>query len=935
MENSATKKSFLLFIISLLLCAGLSAQETEKIFLSGQGSDDAVMWDFYCTAGRNSGQWSQIPVPSNWEFHGFGAFNYGHDTERINESGLYKYRFNVPEHWKQKKVHIVFDGSMTDTEVRINGQSAGPKHFGAFYRFNYDISKLLKYGKENLLEVKVDKSSSDTSVEIAERKADFWVFGGIYRPVWLEALPQDYISRVAIDAQMDGSFTMDIFLGNKLSRGELLAQVTTIEGKPFGEQIRMNVEKTDSVRLKARFEKPALWSSEFPNRYRVEVSLIKDGKTLHEQSRTFGFRTAELRPGDGFYVNNVKVRFKGVNRHIFWPTTGRAVNKSISLDDAMLIKEMNMNAVRMSHYSPDEHFLDVCDSLGLYVIDELTAWQYPPYSTQVGLEKVRQLVTRDLNHPSIVMWANGNEGGFNFDFLPAFERYDIQKRLVIHPWLEEDHVNTYHYMAYGVGTHFYFEGNKVFFPTEFLHGLYDGGHGAGLDDYWNLMMATPLCAGGFLWDFVDQGVLRPDKNNMYDTDGDHGADGILGPYREKEGSFFTIKEIWSPVFLEGTNFIPPSFDGIIRVQNRYHFTNLNQCKFTANWLKFNYLTGKTETQTASVNVPSVEPGFSGDIRIATPPDFFSRFDALAITATDLYGKEIYTWTRTINPAARYAKQITGNNDVINKIDVNELNNTITLKSGNTSITIDKENGLITSIQTGGKIFPLTNGPQFTTGNLKLSEVRFKNEEDIPVYEFLYRPEGGNQNRSTRNIIRISLLPTEWISIDYSFDIGGRHDHIGITFDIPESDVRSVKWLGNGPYRVWKNRLKGVTFGIWEKEYNNTITGESWIYPEFKGFHSNLYAADINTTHGALRIVTASEDLFLHLLTPEPPVQSTNKNTIAPFPKGNLSILNAISPVGTKFMRSTEHGPQGQPNIFVSAGHLMPLKGKVFLRIIND
>jgi len=935
MENSATKKSFLLFIISLLLCAGLSAQETEKIYLSGQGSDDAVMWDFYCTAGRNSGQWSQIPVPSNWEFHGFGAFNYGHDTERINESGLYKYRFNVPEHWKQKKVHIVFDGSMTDTEVRINGQSAGPKHFGAFYRFNYDISKLLKYGKENLLEVKVDKSSSDTSVEIAERKADFWVFGGIYRPVWLEALPQDYIQRVAIDAQMDGSFTMDVFLGNKLSRGELLAQVTTIEGKPFGEQIRMNVEKTDSVRLKARFEKPALWSSEFPNRYRVEVSLIKDGKTLHEQSRTFGFRTAELRPGDGFYVNNVKVRFKGVNRHIFWPTTGRAVNKSISLDDAMLIKEMNMNAVRMSHYSPDEHFLDVCDSLGLYVIDELTAWQYPPYSTQIGLEKVRQLVTRDLNHPSIVMWANGNEGGFNFDFLPAFERYDIQKRLVIHPWLEEDHVNTYHYMAYGVGTHFYFEGNKVFFPTEFLHGLYDGGHGAGLDDYWNLMMATPLCAGGFLWDFVDQGVLRPDKNNMYDTDGDHGADGILGPYREKEGSFFTIKEIWSPVFLEGTNFVPPSFDGIIRVQNRYHFTNLNQCKFTANWLKFNYLTGKTETQTASVNVPSVEPGFSGDIRIATPPDFFSRFDALAITATDLYGKEIYTWTRTINPAARYAKQITGNNDVINKIDVNELNNTITLKSGNTSITIDKENGLITSIQTGGKIFPLTNGPQFTTGNLKLSEVRFKNEENIPVYEFLYRPEGGNQNRSTRNIIRISLLPTEWISIDYSFDIGGRHDHIGITFDIPESDVRSVKWLGNGPYRVWKNRLKGVTFGIWEKDYNNTITGESWIYPEFKGFHSNLYAADINTTHGALRIVTASEDLFLHLLTPEPPVQSTNKNTIAPFPKGNLSILNAISPVGTKFMRSTEHGPQGQPNIFVSAGHLMPLKGKVFLRIIND
>jgi len=925
------KKILLPFIVNLLFYAGLSAQGTEKIYLSGQGTDDAVMWDFYCTAGRNSGKWTQIPVPSNWEFHGFGEFNYGHDRERLNESGLYKYRFNVPEHWKQKKVYIVFDGSMTDTEVRINGQSAGPKHLGAFYRFDYDVGKLLKYGKENLLEVRVDKSSSEPTVEAAERKADFWVFGGIYRPVWLEALPLEHIRRTAVDAQMDGSFSMDVFLGNKLTQGVLMAQVTAIDGEPFGEPIRANVEKSDSVRLKALFEKPALWSSEFPNRYKVEVSLLKDGKTLHKLSQTFGFRTAELRPGDGFYVNNVKIRFKGVNRHIFWPTSGRAVNRNISLNDALLIKEMNMNAVRMSHYPPDEHFLDVCDSLGLYVIDELTAWQSPPYSTPVGLEKVRQLVTRDHNHPSIVMWANGNEGGFNFNFLPAFSRYDLQKRLVIHPWLEEEHVNTFHYMAYGVGTNFYFEGNKVFFPTEFLHGLYDGGHGAGLEDYWNLMLATPLCAGGFLWDMVDQAVLRPDKNNILDTAGDYGADGILGPYREKEGSFYAIKEIWSPVFPEGTKFIPLSFDGTVRVQNRYHFTNLNQCSFTARWLTFNYLTGKTDATPASVSVPSIAPGFSGDIRIATPPDF-NRYDALAITAIDPYGKEIYTWTRTVTPAVRHAPRITGNLNTEGNVTADEQDNTITLKSGNTSITLDKEKGLITSIKTGEKLFPLTNGPRFTTGNLKMSEVRTKSEAGIPVYEFVYRPEGGNMNRSSRNIIRISLLPSGWISIDYSFDTGGRHDHIGITFDIPESDVRSVKWLGNGPYRVWKNRLKGVTFGLWEKDYNNTITGESWIYPEFKGFHSNLYAADIRTVNGVLRIVAASEDLFLHLLTPLPPVQSSNRNTIAPFPDGNLSILNAISPVGTKFNRATDHGPQGQPNTVVSAGHVMPLRGKVLLRI---
>jgi beta-galactosidase/beta-glucuronidase len=101
---------------------------------------------------------------------------------------------------------------------------------------------------------------------------------------------------------------------------------------------------------------------------------------------------------------------KGVDRHTHWPTTGRASNKTQSLTDALLIKEMNMNAVRMSHYPPDRHFLDVCDSLGLYVIDELTAWQYPPYDTKVGRKLVRELITRDVNHPCIVLWANGNKG---------------------------------------------------------------------------------------------------------------------------------------------------------------------------------------------------------------------------------------------------------------------------------------------------------------------------------------------------------------------------------------------------------------------------------------------------------------------------------------------------------------------------------------------
>ena len=925
------KLIFLSLLLTWATCP-FFAQQTESLYLSGKGTDDAVLWDFYCTAGNNSKQWTQIPVPSNWEFHGFGQFTYGHDkTEnRINESGMYRYRFEVPAGWKNKKVNIVFEGSMTDTEVKINGKPAGPMHQGAFYCFRYDIGQLLKYGALNLLEVTVHKSSSNKTVEAAERQADFWVFGGIFRPVWLEALPQQHIERVAIDARMDGQLEMDVFTGKNESGLELVAQVKTLDGKPFGNAIRSTVDQTDSVRLSGSFSNPALWSSEFPNRYLVELSLLKNGKLQHQITEKFGFRTAELRPRDGFYVNNVKIKFKGVNRHTHWPTSGRASNAGISLMDTKLIKEMNMNAVRMSHYPPDKHFLEVCDSLGLYVIDELTAWQYPPYETAIGKELAKAMITHDVNHPCIVMWANGNEGGFNFELLPYYERYDIQRRLVIHPWLEEKDVNTFHYMPYGVGTHFLFGGNKVFFPTEFIHGLYDGGHGAGLDDYWKLMYDNPLCAGGFLWDLVDQGVVRNDKNNSMDTDTNHGADGILGPYREKEGSFHTIKEVWSPVYLEGTNFLPPSFNGTFRVQNRYHFTNLNQCKFIAGWVKYDFEGNKTTVHQTELDAPDVEPGFTGLLQVEVP-DNFMESDALSLTAIDPHGKEIYTWIRTITQADEFSQRlVTRGTGTVNRQDISGK---VSFTAGHTTLEVDKEKGIISQIAVNGKTLPLTNGPRFTAGELEVEKMNLYEKDGLPVIEFLYKRKDGKG--AGRNYIRMALLPSEWVSLEYSFDIGGLYDHIGVTFDFPDENILGVKWLGNGPYRVWRNRMKGVTFGIWEKQYNNTVTGESWVYPEFKGFHSNLYAADLTTGQGTLKIVAASEDLFLHLFTPDTPVGRNNDNTLGIFPDGQLSILNAISPVGTKFHKAAETGPQGAKNYFVQSGHAEPLTGKFYLKFERE
>ncbi len=341
-----------------------SAQQTEKVYLSGTGNNNTVAWQFFCTEGMNSGKWTTIAVPSCWELQGFGKYNYGFakDSARGKEKGLYKHEFIMPPAWKNKRVNIVFEGSMTDTEVKVNGQLTGPIHQGAFYAFKYDITPLLKFGKTNLLEATVAKHSGNLSVNEAERKADFWIFGGIFRPVFLEALPKQNIEHIRIDAKANGNFTADVITQGSVDK--VVLQLFNADGSKYSNPVNTNVATTSNKTVVTnKFPSPKLWSSEFPSLYKAVFTLYSKGKPVHLVSKKIGFRTVEVKQRDGIYVNGVKVKMKGVNRHSFWPTSGRTTSKKISLNDVLEMKDMNMNAVRMSHYSPDNHFLDVCDSL--------------------------------------------------------------------------------------------------------------------------------------------------------------------------------------------------------------------------------------------------------------------------------------------------------------------------------------------------------------------------------------------------------------------------------------------------------------------------------------------------------------------------------------------------------------------------------------------
>ncbi len=180
-----------------------------------------------------------------------------------------------------------------------------------------------------------------------------------------------------------------------------------------------------------------------------------------------------------------------------------------------------MNAVRMSHYPPDPAFLDAADELGLYVLDELAGWQ-GFYDTPTGARLIGQMIRRDLNHPSILFWDNGNEGGWNTDNDGEFARWDPQRRPVLHPWAIHGGINTDHYENYD-STVKLSAGPEIFMPTEFLHGLYDGGIGAGMRDYWDVMGKSPTVAGGFFWAFADEGIARYRPRRTHRQRGQCGA----------------------------------------------------------------------------------------------------------------------------------------------------------------------------------------------------------------------------------------------------------------------------------------------------------------------------------------------------------------------------------------------------------------------------
>ena len=945
------KKRIITFGLAAVSALGIWAQdcETHRQYLSGTGCDDMVEWDFQCTDGRGSGKWTKIGVPSCWELQGFGTYQYGMrfygkaTPEGIaDEKGLYKTEFTLPEAWQGRQILLVFEAAFTEIHVQINGRKAGNGTYqGGFTRHTIDVSDRVFFGKKtNRLEVEVLKESTNPQVNLAERRADYWNFGGIWRPVFVIAKPAQNIRRVAIDAKGDGRFMADVFLNRAVPGSTVCVDVIDANGKKVGGSSGFAVG-SDGARVDFSVKGIKAWNAEQPHLYTAVLTLKDaDGKTLHMERQRFGFRTIEYRHSyaqplpshqgegsvvgsvsshiygcmeDGVFINGQRVIFKGVNRHSFRPETGRTLSKAKNIEDVKLIKSMNMNAVRLSHYPADPEFLDACDSLGLYVECEQPGW-HKPHETIIGSQIVEEMVTRDVNHPSIIFWSNGNEGGFNYELESVFTRLDPQQRVVLYPWANRNGFETKHYRSWGE-TAEYMRQKEIFMPTEFLHGLYDGGHGAGLKDYWKLMMSNPRCAGGFLWDLMDQGVVRTDMNNIIDCMGNFGADGIVGPHMEREGSYYTIKEVWSPVqvcFWDVNS---------VTVKNCYDFTNLKDCQFSYRLLQMpNYGSPQVKVvKEGGITSPDVAPGQTGKLEFG-----WTDADVIELKATDWCGREIFTWSHKLVDK--------GGNLVLDNIHKNtqaysfkEDANLLTVAQGNCRYGFSKENGRLMQVSISGKPLSLSNGPRFVAAKrADRSQDGFYNHDDKEAFQKKtqyteYADQGafagftvtdstlvasyrhGSIEKVTYRFLQDGGI---WMNVNYNFN--GVVDLMGICFDYPEQMVKSKTWVGKGPYRVWQNRMEGPQYGLWQNDYNDPIPGETFEYPEFKGYFSKVSWMQLNTTEGTLGI--EGLDLNVGVYTP----RDGRDHILYTLPETGISILKAIPAVRNKVNTTDLNGPSAQP-----------------------
>ena len=739
--------------------------------------------------------WDMLPVPSCWQMYGYGRPHYTNvqypfpvDPPRVpseNPTGSYRRTFVVPADWNGMQLRLRFDGVDSCFEVYVNGQFVG-KGMGSRLPHEFDITKLVTTG-ENILAVRVYQWSAASYLE----DQDMWWLSGIFREVSLVALPKLQIADIAIatdfdDACCDAVLRIEATVTNlgakAVSGARLDVRLCDADGAKVvasKAELTLRAGETRTVSLKSKVTSPRKWSDEDPYLYTL-VATIKtsEGGSLMAVPQRVGFRKVEIKDGQ-IQVNGRKVYFRGVNRHEHHPDFGRAVPLSAMIEDILIMKRHNINSVRTSHYPNDPRWYDLCDQYGLYLIDECDLETHgfclPDWKTWNGnplddpaweapiLDRMRRMVLRDRNHPSVVIWSLGNEAGFGCNHAKmkalaneldpsrpihyegdyAMEIADMCSRM--YPSVDECET-----ICRAEGDHsprdlFFLPrdryASKPFILCEYSHAM---GNGPGnLKEYWEVIYRQPRFAGGFVWEWLDHGIRcvrgkdgiavvalaatrntpqlspaaghNPD-NTFFAYGGDFGdlpndgnfvIDGLIFPDRKPSPAMSELKQVLAPVLTEAGDLAK----GELRITNRHLFSGLEH--LDARWT---LLADGEVVQSGVWALPKIAPFKSATVAV---PFELPKADAREFWLVVNYALRNDTpWAARGHEIAfaqfqvRAAKAVTAPSIFrqISAPKAKETRDSVMVASDDFDAILDKRTGMLTSWRVGGQPL-LSRGPQ--------------------------------------------------------------------------------------------------------------------------------------------------------------------------------------------------------------------------------
>ena len=611
--------------------------------------------------GFDASTWNKIEVPSNWELEGYGTPIYTnvvypfpknppfipHDA---NPVGSYLRSFEIPDNWVEKDIFLHFEGVSGAMYVWVNGKKVGYSE-GSKTPAEFNITKYLKKGK-NTLAVQVLRWSDASYLE----DQDFWRLSGIERDVYLYATNpitiKDYRAIADLENDYaDGILSLNLKIVNSGKKAKGSVEVGLYDGD---EEIYSETKKTDfstdgtTVKFKKSLPNIKSWNAETPNLYSL-VFILKDkkGNTTEAISSKIGFRKVEIK-NNQFLINGRPVLIKGTNLHDHDETTGHVISEAVTLKDMEVMKQNNLNAIRCSHYPKNPFFYRMADKYGFYVVDEAnieihgmgTTNQgldnneeakkmhpgYRPEWKAMHLDRTERLYERDKNFTSVVTWSLGNEAG-NGDNLMATYKW-LKERDSTRPVQYEGatkydntdiqapmYARIEKMIAYAENNP-----NRPYIQCEYAHAM--GNSVGNLQDYWDVIEKYDVLQGGFIWDWVDQGLLTKNKEGtpFYAFGGDFGAgdlqndnnfclNGLVNPDRSAHPALYEVKKVYQ--YIKFTSENPES--GAVTLTNHYDFTNLSEYDFSWKLLK----DGKEEAEGIIPGV-SVAPYASQTIQIDLP-----------------------------------------------------------------------------------------------------------------------------------------------------------------------------------------------------------------------------------------------------------------------------------------------------------------------------